>query len=161
MALDVAALYEREWKPIYGFLSRRMPAADPAEVEDLTARVFESVVRYAHTYQDRGRPGVWLHVIARHALLDEVKSNARRGTAASLHEHQAVTVDAGSTRHLTKLQVSQALQQLTERQRMVMVEQFWAGAPAEDTALLMGITVDGVKKLRMAACRNLRRLLAA
>ena len=160
----VGALYAEHWEPVYWFLRARMPGAPDADVEDLAATVFERVVRFSDRYEERGRARPWLLDIAANLLVDRARHWACRPREVAVDSESPggrATVDAGSARHDLVLDVARVLARLPERQRIAIVERYWAGGTAADTALLMGTTEDGVKKLLWWGKRRLRRELEA
>lgn len=161
---DVAALYAEHWERIFRFLARRMPGAPTADVEDLTATVFERVVRFSDRYREQGQANAWLLTVARHALVDRSRRWSRSIQADILDTDtpgSPVRVDAGSDRHVTALAVSDVLREMTARHRMILVERYWFGASDEDTALLLGCTRSAVTKQRDRALARVRRELRA
>lgn len=157
---DVGALYEQHWPEIYRFLRRRMHRASDAEVEDLAAKVFERVVLSSHRYEERGQAHSWLYEIARNLLVDHVRHAALLAFEPLTDAlGRRATADAGSARHLTALEVAEALMRLPIRQRAALVGQFWSGDTLAESALLLGCSVDNVKHLRWYGLRRLRREL--
>lgn len=156
--IDVGALYETHWRPVFGFLRHRLPWADEAEVEDLTALVFERVLRHASRYSDDQAGGL-LRTIARNLLTDRARRAATRREQPILDEAPGgrATLDAGSSDHLTEIEVAEALQQLPPRWRVALVEQHWLGASADETGLVLGVSGECVKKYRS---RGREKLLA-
>lgn len=158
--LDVGALYETHWRPVYGFLRHRLPWADEAEVEDLTAVVFERVLRHADHYTDDQAGGL-LRTIARNLLADRARRASVRREQPILDEAPGgrATTDAGSSAHLTELEVADALMQLPPRWRVALVEQHWLGASVADTALVLGVSGECIKAYRKRGRDRLQQLL--
>jgi RNA polymerase sigma factor (sigma-70 family) len=161
--LDIGALYAEHWGPIYGFLQARLLGADPAEIEDLTAIVFERVVAHAARYEERGRPpSSWLYQIAANLLIDVYRQ--RRGrlitSSAAVEAHAPPVADAGTDRQLDALMVAEALTMLTPKQRLVLVERYLIGASVQDTALVLGMSQISVKHVAGRAIKQLRAILS-
>lgn len=165
MSLDVGLLYDAHWGAIFHFLRGRMPGAPDAEIEDLTATVFEKVCRFSDGYQERGtQPRAWLYQIARHALADSARARACRPVSAQILTDApggAATSDAGTDRHLDALVIADALAQLPPRYRLVIVERFLMGATHAETALLLKINEEAAKHIQARALAALRKLLLA
>jgi len=154
--IDAGALYDEHWPAVYRFLRRRV--ADAQTAEDLTADVFLRVLQAADRYQDQGKPGAWLQVIARNLLIDHY----RRGTSVPIDSEAPggqATLDAGSDRQLTAIRVAEALRRLPERQRMALIEQYLIGSSLEDSALVLRCTADNIKTLRHRGHARLRQIL--
>jgi RNA polymerase sigma-70 factor, ECF subfamily len=159
--LDISVLYRDHWGPIYGFLQARLLGADPAEIEDLTAIVFERVVAHASAYQDRGHPpAAWLYRIATNLLTDVYRTRGRTVTSDDAVEAYAPPVDdAGSDQQADALLIEQALMRLSPRYRLVLVERYLLDASVEETALVLGMSPPAVRQLSMRALQHLRCLL--
>jgi RNA polymerase sigma-70 factor, ECF subfamily len=158
--VDIAALYAAHWSLVYGFLRRRLRYASHEDVEDLTATVFVHVVRFSERYHDEGKETAWLVTIARHALIDDIR-RLRPETVPLVSDAPGgrSTSDAGSERQVTALTVARALTRLTDRQQVAIVDRYYMGAPAADTALVLGCSQEAVKQHRKLALRRLRREL--
>ena len=76
----VERLYLSQSDSVFTFLRYRV--RDAATAEDLTARTFQRVVERADSYRaDRGSETAWLFAIARHVLVDYLRTSRRRETA--------------------------------------------------------------------------------
>lgn len=163
--LDVGVLYAEHWETIYRFLRRRMPGASGADVEDVTAMVFERVCRSAGAYQACGAPTeAWLYKIARNALIDDWRAQAARPTACEIVSDAPggqATADAGADRQLEALDIAQTLMRLPPRFRLVIVERFLLGASHAETARVLGVSEESSRHLQQRALLKLRRMLAA
>lgn len=159
MALDVGALYAEHWQDVFSFLRRRLHGVPDAEIEDLTATVWERIVRAAPAYQE-GSPGQergWIYQIARNLLIDQIR--ARRPTAElsdAVLDGRA-RLDAGSPRHDYVLDIETMLHQLPDRQLLAIREVYWAGATHDEAALVLGVDRSAVGKLLARALINLRK----
>lgn len=77
---ELEAFYREHLSFVRLYLARRIN--DPFAVADLTADVFVSVIRSAHTYRrDLGPPRAWLTGIARNVVADHRRSRAREDAA--------------------------------------------------------------------------------
>lgn len=59
------------------FVGRRV--YDPSALEDVVQNVLLSIHRARHTYRPERPFGPWLHAVARHAVIDHVRAQGRRG----------------------------------------------------------------------------------
>src|SRR5688572_4590054 len=81
-------LYRELHPVVYGYLARR--ASNQADAEDLTARVFERVVKRLDTYEaERGSVRAWVLGMARNALVDELRRRRPEASAAEQAEELA------------------------------------------------------------------------
>src|SRR5262245_39343034 len=72
----LAALFERHFDRVYGFVYRLL--GDRAAAEDMTQEVFLKVHRAAHQLDPARDPGPWLATIATNACRDHWRSSAHR-----------------------------------------------------------------------------------
>ena len=154
-------LYERYAPRIHGYLSRRLGArAD--EAEDLTADVFAKMVEKLDTYEFRRLPfSAWLFRIARNHLIDHARVSGRRQPALSLDQSPLL---GGTTRlpfaqNVTTDQIREALRQLTEEQRQVVLLRFIQGLSLLEVAERIGRSEEAVKKLQARGLAALRRVM--
>jgi RNA polymerase sigma-70 factor (ECF subfamily) len=75
------ALYERYAGKIYSYVYYR--TGNPADAEDLTARVFVRALQNIDSYEDRGHAfSAWLYRIAHNLVANWHRDNSRRPTIA-------------------------------------------------------------------------------
>lgn len=155
-SLDVAAVYAREWPRVVGYMRRRLRHLSPADHEDMAALVFLRAVQ--RPYDERGQAGHWLMVVAHHVVIDYVRREAGR-EAASLHAALPVTHDPYGAL-ADRIVVRELLDELTPKQRAVVVARYWYGYSFAEVAGAFGVSVDGVKELRRRAMQTMRRASA-
>ena len=157
------ALYEQFAPGIYRFLYYRAKS-DAALAEDLTADVFVKVIAKLHTYQNRGIPfQAWLYRLAGNLLLDHVRRPSPVDPLPVEEHHELAAPDAERAFEgvLTRGELAEALGDLTDQQRQVVMLRFLQGMNVAQAAAAMGKTEDGIKKLQMRGLINLRRALTA
>ena len=161
------ALDERVWKEIFDtyyvriwtFLRYRVGNISAAE--DLASQVFVEAVAGIDRYTYRGIPlGAWLFRIARNVSSDYLRKQMR-------HERAAAEAAAESDRSqpsepdVDVEQLMQALTQLTDDQRQVVVLRFFSDLSTADTATVMRKTPGSIKALQHRALASMRRALTA
>lgn len=143
--------------------------------EDLAQDVFLRVYRARHRYQPTARFGTWFF-----SIVNNIASNARRDRArrsmvqlpsSGGDESGAVTMgnivaDASGlmpTRRAEKSEaagiVREALDHLSDRQRMVLILAKFENMNYDEIAETLGISRDAVKSLAARARDNMRRVL--
>lgn len=163
--------YERE---LYGYLRRL--TGDPTLAEDIFQNTFLQVFQRADQYETGRRVRPWLYAIATHLAIDALRRNARRQTA-SLQYSPDTSQYEGSTSLLQSLQgpgkeplealeekeraelVQQALLQLPESLRAVVLLAYFRGLKYREIADILGIPVGTVKSRLHVALNRLRDLL--
>lgn len=162
MALDVGALYAEHWQDVFSFLRRRLHGVPDAEIEDLTATVWERIVRAAPAYQERSpeQERGWVYEIARNLLVDIFRQRKRIGPGVYLSDavlDGRARLDAGSARHDYALDLEAMIHELPDRQLLAVREVYWAGATHDEAALVLGVDRSAVGKLLARALINLRK----
>ncbi len=171
----LSALYRRFVPGIFGYIATRVP--DRATAEDLTSEVFLQMVEGIHRLkaEDEARFVAWLLRIARvtvagyyrkrarHPLLVSLPSNGAEDLAdAALYplEYRPESDPAAWTETREEWQtVVQAINQLTEEQRQVLVGRLIMGYDVETVARLLGKKANAIKALQFRALQRLHRLV--
>ncbi|WP_405814080.1 sigma-70 family RNA polymerase sigma factor [Streptomyces sp. NBC_01390] len=154
------SVYRAQHPRLAGYVGRRV--RNEAAVADICQQVWVAYFRRSwQGYTDEVAP---LFVIARRRIADWYEEAGRAADLpgdAFLYE----TLDRGrddeqaeSDRANIRVDLQQALTRLTERQRQAVTLRYIDGLDRGTAAALMGIGVDGLKKLTSAAVRELRSM---
>lgn len=153
-------LYERHYQSIYRYLVYR--TADVQTAEDLTGEVFLRMVQSLPTYrQGAAEFRSWLFQIARNLSIDHYR-RARVRSAPPIEESLPADEDDpedAAQHRLTSARLMQAVTELTDEQRDVVLMRFVAGMPVAEVAATLHKSEDAVKGLQRRALINLRGLL--
>ena len=135
---------------------------DIPTAEDLTSEVFVRLVENIHRYQDTGHPFLaWLYTIARNLLTDHYRREAQ-ALQAPADENLFSYADDPARHAQTSFEqqrLVEALGQLTEDQRQVLVLKFFEEIDNATAASLLNKTVGAVKALQHRGLATLARLL--
>ena len=151
-------LFERYHGALFDFLSRM--TGDRAAAEDLVQDVFVRILKYRETYHDGGDFETWLFRIARNARADYLRTR-------QLLEPLAEAMDRpepapGPMRRLEsareRARLKQALLQLREDKRELIVLARYRGMTYEQIAALLGIETGAVKVRIHRALQELRHI---
>jgi RNA polymerase sigma-70 factor, ECF subfamily len=162
----LAALVTRHHAPLLGYLYR-LVGGDRQLSEDLVQETFLHVLRQ-RTYQS-GRPfKPWLYMIATHLARDYFKSAAvrkswRGGEAEEALLHLYDSEASPEERALAAEQessVREALAQLREEYRVVLVLRFYQGFSLQEIAEMLHIPLGTVKSRLSVGVHRLRAVLA-
>ncbi|MFK0287992.1 RNA polymerase sigma factor [Streptomyces sp. NPDC090499] len=154
------ALYRAQHPRLAGYVGRRV--RDETVAADICQQVWAAYFRRSwQGYADEIAP---LFVIARRRIADWYEEAGRAADLpgdAFLYER----LDQGrdddlpeSDRANARVDLQMALARLTERQRQAVTLRYIDGLDRGSAAALMGIGVDGLKKLTSAAVRELRSM---
>ncbi|TAK13564.1 MAG: sigma-70 family RNA polymerase sigma factor [Anaerolineae bacterium] len=152
-------LYDAYVDRLYRFVYYRV--SDEPLAEDLTSRVFLKAWENLQGYRDRGLSfGAWLFSIARNTVIDHyrtIKQEQSLETAGPLVDEE----DPESLLRRTQQgdQLANALRQLTDDQREVLVLKFIEGYDTNEIAGFVGKKPGAVRALQMRGLQALERIL--
>jgi RNA polymerase sigma-70 factor (ECF subfamily) len=152
------SLYDRYARPVYGFALRRL--RDRGQAEDVAQETFASVWRSAASYRpERGPGAAWLYAVARNAVVDRIRVNARANPpVASETGFEAGPEEAVQTDWLA-WRVHRALTELPETERAVLELAYWGGMSQSEIADFIGIPLGTVKTRTRSGLARMADLL--
>jgi len=162
-ALDSDAwstLYKRHHAKIYRYML--IQTNNSAVAEDLAAEVFLRAVRSIRGFQFRGFSlAPWLYRIGHHVAIDHFRRAPR--PTVEITEMPSQRNDGDPEEALARSQdvaeLRQALRQLHDEQRQVLLLRFVQGLSTHEVAESIGKSDQAVKALQYRALNGLRRLL--
>jgi RNA polymerase sigma-70 factor (ECF subfamily) len=149
-------LYQRFAGNIYGYT--RSIVRDEHDAEDVTQQVFTRMMTAIVNYEDRGVPfSAWLLRIAHNMSIDHM----RRRVVVAEDVHQAEQrIDSEHAHHLS-LSLREALAELPDGQREVVLLRHVAGWSPTEIAEKLGRSEDAVHGLHHRGRRQLKAALRA
>jgi RNA polymerase sigma-70 factor (ECF subfamily) len=151
-------LYRRFARPVLGMAMRQL--GDNGRAEDAAQETFAAVWRSARSFRaDRGSGSAWLYAVARHAIVD--RARARRDPLAEAPDEpsdEAGPDDRAEASWLT-WRVHSALEQLPERERVVIELAYWGGLSQTEIASYLDVPLGTVKTRTRAGLARLSGLL--
>jgi RNA polymerase sigma-70 factor (ECF subfamily) len=154
---DFARVYEEHVWRVYGFLAYRL--RDRTEAEDLTQATFERALRAWSRYDSRrASESTWLLVIARNLLIDHHRRD-RSDRVEQIDERVLPSVQGPEERFAASPELTEALTQLTDRDREVLALRFGGDLTGPEIAKLMDLTLANVQQIISRSLRRLRGLL--
>lgn len=153
----LSVLMERHQQPLANFF-RRLGAYRDAE--DLVQETFVRLYRYRRRYRPAARFTTFLYTLARHAWIDGLRRlRTRERVALGLKEQLEVRGATAPPASLVRLDVEEALLELDERLRIVVVLNLLQGLTYKEVSDVLGLPVGTVKSRMFAALHELRRRL--
>ena len=153
-----ADLYEVNFERVYAYVSRRV--RDRADVEDVTAEVFQQALATLGKFEWRGVPfSAWLYRIAANTIADRRQRASRelgRLDADDPADPQA-QIDAAAIER--RAQLYRLVNTLPAQQRHVLEMRFAEEKSIREIAAEMRRTQGAIKQLQFRAIRNLRAQL--
>ncbi len=142
---------------MYGFLAYRLHDRDA--VEDLTQATFERALRAWSRFDPRrGSERTWLLSIAANLLVD-YRRRDRSVLVETIDDRWVAPAAGPEERALSSPELSDALAELTEREREVLALRFGGDLTAAEIASILGLTLANVQQVTSRALRKLRTLL--
>ncbi len=164
--LDPAAwdrLYQLAFPQVYRYVSARMSSV--AEAEDITEEVFLGALQTVAGLRATDEIGFlgWLFQIARHKIADHLRRQYRRPTEPLDPELEisdpAPSPEEAVLRLDDEQSVREALSELTDEQREVILMKFALGYDNARVATALGKSPGAINQLQHRALGALRRLL--
>lgn len=159
---SLAALHDQLYPLVYRYVSYRLQ--DPQVCEDITSEAF---LRLLDVLNGRGRPvqdlRAWLLGTAAHLVNDHYRRQYRRPESDlerhANFPHAGETPEQVAEQRQSRLDLKVALRRLTEDQQHVLALRFSQELSLEETARMMGKSVNAVKVLQFRALAALRRAM--
>lgn len=153
-------LFDQYRLSVFRYLYYR--TGDTQAAEDLTSEVFLRMMRALPNYQPQSAPfEAWLYQIARNLAIDHHRKSASSShlpLEENLVRHSHPFGDEYD-RRLTSATLAQALEQLGDLQRDIVVLRFINNMPIAQVARALHKTEDSVKAHQRRALSALRELL--
>jgi RNA polymerase sigma-70 factor (ECF subfamily) len=151
-------LYRRFARPVLAMALRQL--GDNGRAEDAAQETFAAVWRSARSYRpERGSGSAWLYAVARHAIIDRARQ--RREQAAHVPEEASPTAGPAEQAEDSWLtwRVHSALEQLPERERVVVELAYWSGLSQTEIASYLDVPLGTVKTRTRTGLGRLSALL--
>jgi RNA polymerase sigma-70 factor (ECF subfamily) len=170
----ISALYRQFLPGVYWYIAARVP--DRGTAEDLTSEVFLEMVEGINKVRANGEAmfASWLFQVARVTVAGYYRKHKHIPTSISLEdslwEDDGCAMGMAASRpeadpvRWTEARaewhdVAQAINELTEEQRQVLVGRLILGYDVTTVAQMVGKKANAVKALQFRALNSLRRLL--
>jgi RNA polymerase sigma-70 factor (ECF subfamily) len=154
------ALFERFHADVHAYALARL--GDWAGAEDVTQETFVAAVGSIHGLRDSREPVVraWILHICRHKVVDHLRGRYRRERPLDLGSPAVQDPAEIVETRLLADDIRDAMSELTEDQRDILVRRFVLDHSLEDVATGTGRSVGAVKSLQHRALAALGRVLA-
>ncbi|PJE95364.1 RNA polymerase [Streptomyces carminius] len=155
----IRGLYEEHGALLVRFATRLL-GGDRHRAEDILQEAAVRAWRHSGTLgtQTKGlRP--WLFTVVRNLVIDDQRSRRAASTASEPFEQAELPVADEVERTLTSHVVTQAMRDLSERQREVLIHMYFLGNSVAQTAEALGVPPGTVKSRTYYAMRALRAAL--
>ncbi len=150
---------------IYRFLR------EPSMVDDVTQEVFLRIYRNAARYEPKAKFSTWLYRIVANLCFNVMRSRRRRPTVSldqsgpgesarqEIPDTSQPAPDASLHREELQNQLTRAIGELPEKQRIAILLNKYENKNYEEIAAVLGVTTMAVKSLLSRARENLRHRL--
>jgi RNA polymerase sigma-70 factor, ECF subfamily len=137
-------LYRRFARPVLAMAVRQL--GDSGRAEEAAQETFAAVWRSARSFQpERGSGSAWLYAVARHAIIDRARQ--RREPVAEAPEEASAEAgpDERAEGSWLAWRVHSALEQVPERERVVLELAYWSGLSQAEIASYLDVPLGTVK----------------
>jgi RNA polymerase sigma-70 factor (ECF subfamily) len=151
-------LYRRFARPVLAMAVRQL--GDNGRAEDAAQETFAAVWRSARSYRsERGSASAWLYAVARHAIIDRARQ--KREQAAEIPDEASESTGPAERAEESWLAwlVHSALEQLPERERVVIELAYWSGLSQTEIASYLDVPLGTVKTRTRTGLARLAGLL--
>lgn len=160
-AITPEELYQNYHDKVARYISSHVQ--NPHDREDILQQVFLNAITALDGYDPaRSAPGTWLYAITRNTVTDYYRKRDRDSVLTDLDEAAPLAAQE-EDRMLTQEALetlADALEQLPERERNIIIFRFYHGCSAQETAQRVGVSYANVRFLQYSALKKLRRYLA-
>jgi RNA polymerase sigma-70 factor (ECF subfamily) len=151
-------LYRRYARAVLGLALRRL--GDRGRAEDAVQEAFASIWRAARSYRrDRGPVAPWLYAVARNAIVDRIRGQARAATRVPADPVSDAGPEERAETGWVAWQVHRAFMELPETERVVLELAYWAGLSQSQIAEFLGIPLGTVKTRTRSGLSRMADLL--
>lgn len=147
--------FDQYYQQLYSYAFLRLRRK--VDAEDIVAQVMLEAVKGINRYEYRGKPIIaWLFAIAHNLIADSVKRQRRRETREADAVVAGGPADADPENRIDNLDLLQALDELTEEQRDVIILRFFMGLRPKEIGDLLSKSEAAVYSLQARAILALR-----
>lgn len=147
-------LYERLYEPLYCFLIRYTAEIDLSV--DTVHDTFEQLQKKKHLYDvNKGKVKAFTFQIAYRLLINTLNRRKKWHTLLPF----LVRKEIEDADHTNRLAIEEALQQLSENQRAVIILAYYEDATQEEIAQILQIPIGTVKSRLHHAMKSLKQIL--
>jgi RNA polymerase sigma factor (sigma-70 family) len=144
------------WR-VYSFIAYRVRNRETTE--DLTQATFERALHaWARFDARRASESTWLLAIARNLLIDHHRRD-RSSLVGRIQDHAEPAVAGPEERMGGLPELTEALEQLSDRDQEVVALRFGGDLTGPEIAELLGLTLANVQQITSRGLRRLRELL--
>ena len=158
----LAAIYDTYAPKIYVYIYRH--TRDPHRAEDLTSTVFLKMLEALERNKfARDKLQSWLYRVAHNVIIDDVRYHQRRPVQAfydTLETNEENDPSILVSKQIEEEVIWDAIQQLTEDQKNVIILRFGEGLTAPQVAEILDKTEEAVRALQRRGLANLRKILS-
>jgi RNA polymerase sigma-70 factor (ECF subfamily) len=151
-------LYRRFARPVLALAIRHL--GDNGRAEDAAQETFAAIWRSARSFRaERGTGSAWLFAVARHAIIDRARQ--RPDPVAEVVEEVSPAAGPAELAEESWLawRVHAALEQIPERERVVLELAYWSGLSQAEIASYLDVPLGTVKTRTRTGLSRLAGLL--
>ncbi len=156
-------LYQLYFDRVYSYIRVRL--GSKVVTEDLTQQVFLNMIQSLPAFRWRGVPfSAWVFRIARNQVIDHLRRSGKKMAVPldeRMHNSAEPSAEDALEQVLTREELIDAINKLTQAQREVIALRFGAQLSTKETAQAMKKNLTAVKALQHSALAALRKIMSA
>lgn len=158
ITLDQATAFaEAYYEQIFKYCARRLPSRTDAE--DATQEVFLRLVRGHASYVQQGKPLAYLYRIAHNVCADFFRRSGPPAASVDAELAERQLADPQAERPLRDLVLKDALEGLTDQERLVIELRYGDDLPVNEIAQILGCSRFSVHRIEKRALAALGEML--
>jgi RNA polymerase sigma-70 factor (ECF subfamily) len=151
-------LYRRFARPVLAMAVRQL--GDNGRAEDAAQETFAAVWRSARSSRaERGSGSAWLYAVARHAIIDRARQKREQPAEIPDEASESAGPPERAEDSWLAWRVHSALEQLPERERVVIELAYWSGLSQTEIASYLDVPLGTVKTRTRTGLARLAGLL--
>lgn len=137
----------------------RSKISNVSDVEDIVSDVFVKVFAGLDKYKEgKASLSTWIYTITRNTVTDYFRT-AKRFCEIPEELGSMDDTETALLNEETLERLSDALLQLDERQRSIIIQHYYNGKKLKDIAVMMGISYSYIRTLHSGALKALKKIL--
>lgn len=154
-------IYMKYLDPIYRYIYFRVNQ-NRQEAEDLTELVFFKALERVDKYKENGHSfRAWLYTIARNTVVDHWRRGSNTSILSIDVENGEKTPEENLIFEEENKDLLEAVDQLNEEQRQLVVMKFIEGLENKEIAEILNKREDAIRAMQYRALKQLRKIMEA
>ena len=162
--MDIEEIYREYGSKVRAYIRSRVN--NPQDAEDLQSEVFLKIQKKAADYEkEKGAVSTWIYTIAHNTVIDYYRTSRLTESIDEEREGEMIPsqliaedeVDRELLQRETLRELSEAMEELSEEERLVIVYHYYDGITLQDIAEKTGLSYGQVKLRHGSALKVMKK----